>query len=110
MTPGQRGDARVALALVGGSPPTKRCIADAAYDANGIRSFLLERGTLPVIPNNPTRKTPHPFDANAYKARNAIERTFGRLKDFRRIALRCDKLARNFRATVVLAAIVCFWL
>lgn len=85
------------------------CAADTAYDSNGLRQFLIERGTLPVIPNNPTRKRPHPFDASAYKRRNLVERMFRRLKDFRRIATRYDKLAANFAAAVALAAIVTWW-
>ena len=45
-----------------------------------------------------------------YRHRNAIERMFGRLKDFRRIATRYDRLARNFLAAVCLAATLCYWL
>jgi putative transposase len=75
-----------------------------------LRLFLSERGTQPVIPNNPTRKRFHPFDPEAYKQRNLIERMFCRLKDFRRIATRYDKLASNFTATVMLAATVIWWL
>jgi len=37
-------------------PPARRCLADTAYDSDDLRGFLLDRGTLPVIPNNPTRK------------------------------------------------------
>lgn len=62
VTPGQRGDVRVATALLGPLPPPKLCAADTAYDANDLRQFLIERGTLPVIPNNSTRKRIHPFD------------------------------------------------
>ena len=63
-----------------------------------------------MIPNNPTRKRLHPFDAQAYRRRNVIERTFSRLKDFRRVATRYDKLADTYAATVYLAAIVIWWL
>jgi putative transposase len=63
-----------------------------------------------VIPNNPTRKRAHPFDARAYRRRNVIERTFSRLKDFRRIATRYDKLASSFLAAVAIAPIVSYWL
>jgi len=45
-----------------------------------------------------------------YRNRNAVERMFSRLKDFRRIATRYDRLARNFLASVHLAAIVAYWL
>jgi putative transposase len=86
------------------------CLADAAYDSNAIRAALTSRGTAPVIPNNPTRKDFHPFDRTAYRMRNVIERTFSRLKDFRRIATRYDRLARNFLAAVCLVSAVCYWL
>jgi putative transposase len=72
--------------------------------------MLIERGTRPVIPNNPTRKRPHPFDRAAYRLRNVVERTFCRLKDWRRIATRYDRIARNFLAAVALAATIIFWL
>jgi putative transposase len=90
-------------------PPARLCAADTAYDSNGLRRFLLERGTLPVIPNNPTRKRFHPFDAEAYKRRNIIERALCRLKDWRRIATRYDKLASNFAAAVAIAATIIWW-
>lgn len=105
ITPGQLGDARAALALIAAVPPSERLAADTAYDSNGIRQFLIARGTQPVIPNNPTRKHAHPFDREAYKRRNLVERMFCRLKDFRRIATRYDKLA-----AICLAALVIWWL
>jgi putative transposase len=86
--------------------PLDCAFADTAYDSNGLRQFLSERGTQPVIPNNPTRKRFHPFDADIYKRRNLIERMFCRLKDWRRIATRYDKLAANFAAAVAIATIV----
>jgi transposase len=107
--PGQLGDVRAAMALLGPLPPPQLCAADTAYDANGLRSFLIERGTKPVIPNNPTRKRFHPFDPNIYKRRNLVERMFCRLKDFRRIATRYHKLARNFLSPVALAAVIIWW-
>lgn len=100
----------MALALIAAVAPSARLMADTAYDSNGLRQFLSARGTTPVIPNNPTRKRFHPFDADAYKRRNLVERMFCRLKDFRRIATRYDKLAANFTAAVTLAAIVTWWL
>jgi putative transposase len=90
-------------------PPARWCAGDAAYDSDDVRQFLLERGTQPVIPNNPTRKYFHPFDPEVYKQRNLIERMFCRLKDWRRIATRYDKLATNFAAAVALAATIIWW-
>ena len=55
------------------------------------------------------RKQPFSFDRKAYKLRHRIENAFGRLKDFRRIATRYDKLARNFLAAVCLAAAIVWW-
>jgi putative transposase len=94
------GDVRAALALLGALPPGRFCAADAAYDSNGLRQFLAERGTLPVIPNNPTRRRPYPFHAGLYRTRNLIERMFCRLKDFRRVATRYDKLAATLPSSL----------
>jgi transposase len=107
--PGHRGDAPMARALMDGFAPAF-CFADAAYDSDAFRADLIARGTTPVIPNNPTRKRKHDFDEDAYRKRNVIERTFSRLKDWRRIATRYDKLAVNFLAAVTIAAMVCYWL
>ena len=75
LTAGQRGDAPVAQRLLVPLPPSTQLLADAVYDSDGLRQLLLERGTIPVIPNNPTRNRTHPFDRIAYRARNTIERT-----------------------------------
>ena len=99
----------VAPALVAALTP-QRCLADTAYDSDAFRAWLWRRGCQPIIPNNPTRKRLHPFDPVAYQERNVIERTFCRLKDWRRVATRYDKLAQNYRATVTLAAIFLYWL
>jgi transposase len=87
----------------------RRLLADRAYDANSLRAELARRGIKAVIPPNPTRKHPHRYDKAAYKGRNVIERMFCRLKDFRRIATRYDKLARNFLAAIHLAAAIAWW-
>ncbi len=109
VTPAPMGDMRPAHGLLANLPPARRRLADAAYDGDALRAFLLARGTEPVIPNNPTRKRPHPFDKPAYRARNIIERAIGRLKDWRRVHTRYDKLARNYAAAVALAALVIGW-
>jgi putative transposase len=117
VTPGHLGDVRVATALITGVPAGGCLAADAAYDSDGLRRFLLQRDTVlllqrdtvPVIPNNPTRKRHHPFDETAYRQRSLIERIFCRLKDWRRIASRYDKLAANFAAAVMIATLVICW-
>lgn len=91
-------------------PIPNRLLADRAYDATKLRDWLTERGCEPVIPPNPTRKHPHPYDKVAYRARNLIERMFCRLKDFRRIATRYDKRADTFLAAICLAASITWWI
>jgi transposase len=81
-----------------------------AYDADHLRSFLHARGTRTVIPNKSNRVNRYPFDAQRYKARNVIERSIGRIKDFRTIATRYDNTARNFLAGVCLAAALIWWI
>ena len=100
---------RAAHGLLGPLPPADQCLGDGAYDSNGLRAFLIARGTQPVIANNPTRKHLHPFDQAIYRARNLIERAFCRLKDWRRIATRYDKLAANFASAVAIAATLLWW-
>ena len=63
-----------------------------------------------MIPSTASRKQPIPYNKAAYRQRNVIERMFARLKDFRRIATRYDKLARNFLAGALIVATVVWWL
>lgn len=90
--------------------PIARLIADKAYDTDRLRSRLAEQGIEAVIPSIARRTPLISHDRAAYRQRNLIERMFARLKDFRRIATRYDKLARNFLAGVLLAATVIWWL
>lgn len=62
-----------------------------------------------IIPPTRSRKAPIPYDRDAYRARNLVERLWCRLKDWRRIATRYDKLAANYMAGVALAASIIFW-
>ena len=86
-------------------PPPRTLLADAGYDSDDNRQFLLFKGTLPVIKPNPTRKNIPSFDENAYKNRNRIERMFNVLKQSRRVATRYDKTRSSFQGFVTLAAI-----
>ena len=85
-------------------------IGDKGYDGDGFRAEIVNRGAKPVIPNKSNRVTLHSFSKRTYKGRNVIERCFCRLKDFRRVATRYDKLARTFLAAVHLAAIIAYWI
>jgi transposase len=95
------------LAKLPGHP--KRLIADRGYDANRLRADLKVGGTTPVIPGTRSRKRPIQYDRRRYKDRWRIEAAFSRLKDFRRVATRYDKLAANSASTVALAAVTAFW-
>src|SRR5271166_2229755 len=91
-------------------PPSNGClIGDMGYDARKLRVDLAFRGTATVIPTNPTHTHQWYIDRETYKNRNLVERMWCRIKDFRRIATRYDKLTRNFASSVALAAIIIWW-
>jgi transposase len=80
-------------------------IADRAYDADGrVLEPLAAAGKSAVIPSRSNRLTPRELDRELYKQRHLIENFFCKLKQFRAIATRYDKTARNFLAAVHLAA------
>ena len=83
---------------------------DKGYDSDKIRRQIEQQGAAPNIPRKVNRKYKPGFSPTLYKNRNAIERMFGRIKDFRRIATRYDKLQRDFLAAVHLTATLCYWL
>ena len=85
-------------------------ISSQAYDANSLRRLLAGQGAKAVIPSTTSRNRPIPSNKALYRQRNLIERMFARLKDFRRVATRYDKLARNFLAGAIIAATVVWWL
>jgi putative transposase len=77
---------------------------DKGYDADRIRQRLALDGIEPVIPPLPTRSKKPFYDQARYRGRNRIERFFAKLKQFRRIATRYDKLHATFTAAVTLVA------
>jgi len=85
-------------------------LGDKAYDSAELREDLHERGTKSVIPNRCNRKQSFSFNKRIYKLRWRIESAFNRLKDFGRIATCYDRLARNFLASVCLAAALVWWI
>lgn len=107
---GNINDIQMAAGLVAAGGPFRRLIADRGYDANHLRALLAERGAEAVIPSTTSRRAPIPYDVTAYRARNLVERMWCRLKDWRRIATRYDKLARNFLSSALIAAAVTWWL
>ena len=109
LTGGNIADIAVAAPLLQETAPSTWLIGDKGYDADHLRTLLDSRGTIAVIPNKSNRKRTFPFDAERYKGRNVIERTNCRLKDFRAIATRYDKLARNFLAGLCLVTALLYW-
>jgi transposase len=106
---GNVNDIAMAEALIASAGRFDRLIADKGYDSMALRSLVASRGAEAVIPSTASRRAPIPYDRNAYRARNLVERLWCRLKDWRRIATRYDKLARNFLAGVLIAAAITYW-
>ncbi len=110
MTGGEAHDCPVANRLIRRVKPAKHMLGDKAYDSGELREELDERGTKPVVPNRTSRNQPFRFSKRLYKLRWRVESAFNRLKDFRRIATRYDKLARNYLSSVCLAAALVWWI
>ena len=89
--------------------PPRRLLGDKAYDTDAIRQLLDPHQIEAVIPSSARRTPPIAFDRLAYKRRNRIERFFCRIKDWRRIATRYDRLADNYLAAVALVSTVAFY-
>lgn len=107
-TPGQRNDIAFAHELIE-DIDADVLLADKGYDANHLIEKIAERGTEGVIPPKRDRRIQRLYDADLYQERNKIERFFNKLKQFRRVATRYDKLLANFMGFVKLAAIA-IWL
>lgn len=102
LTPAQAHDRTCAELLLERADP-EAPLGDNAYDADVLLDTFAKRQITPVIPPKANRKTPRNCDFALYCERNLVERFFNKLKNFRAIAIRCDKLARNFLAGVQLA-------
>jgi transposase len=83
-----------------------RLVADKGYSFASIRALLRRRGIGAVIPAKSNQPAQPRFDRAAYRTRNQVERTVGRLKQYRRIATRYEKLAVNYLAWIQLTAAV----
>src|SRR5471030_2471379 len=79
-------------------------LADKAYDTNALLACIANKQAKAVIPPKTTRKLQRQFDRHQYRNRNVIERFFARIKQFRRVATRYDKLASRFASFVALTA------
>ena len=105
LLPGQRFDTVGVAPLIDGIE-FGGLIADKAFDSNDIIADLNARGAKIVISQHPRRAMPLPIDAEIYKWCHLIENFFGKLKEFKRIAMRADKIDQSFKAMIYLAAAV----
>jgi transposase len=105
ITPGQAHDLTGAEPLLANLDRGTVVIADKAYDADRLRTHLKTRGAVANIPNMIRRKKRFRWTKALYRERNQVERFFNKLKQFRRIATRYDKLAASFMAFLQLAAV-----
>ncbi len=103
LTAGQAHDLTQAHGLIQGVV-TDAVVADKAFDADALIAAIQLSGAKAVIPPKSNRLIPRTFDRYQYKHRNLVERFFCRLKQFRRIATRYDKLASRFSAFIALVA------
>jgi transposase len=101
---GQASDKTWCPLLLDGLPPAKALVADRGYDSRAIIEMVRQAGGEAHIPTQRNVKIQRSVDPALYRQRNLIERFFNKLKHFRRVATRFDKLARNFLAAVLIAS------
>jgi transposase len=105
LSPGQEADVTHAEALLAGASPAV-VIADKGYDKQALVDGIEGRGGEAVIPTQKNRAAQRAIDRERYKDRNLVERFWAKAKQFRRVATRYDKTARNFLAFVHVASIM----
>ena len=103
LTPGQESDSPWAIAILTDFE-FATLLADKGYDTDEIRDFLQVRGSDACIPPKANRTVQYHYDKHLYKERNLVERFFNKIKQFRRLATRYEKTARNFLAMLTLVA------
>jgi transposase len=105
ISPGNDHDVTAAEALLDGLDRYAVVIADKGYDADFVRAHIRAQGAVPNIPNKANRKKKFRWKKEIYRQRNHVERFFNKLKNFRRIATRYEKLGANFLAFIQLASV-----
>ncbi len=110
LTSGQTSDYKGAGMLLDRLPQAKYLPADRGYDATWFGKALCHKGITPCIPSRKCRKTPVNYDNILYRQRHKVENMFGRIKDWRRIAMRHDRCAHTFFSSICIACCVIFYL
>jgi transposase len=108
LTPKQSADITQALPLLDQVRP-QAFLADKGYNSDALVATLEERAIEPVIPSKANRKAPHKTDFALYRERNLVERFFCKIKQYRSISTRYDKLANTFLAALALVCAL-LWL
>lgn len=108
LTPGQASEYGAAPALLGGFSPTA-VLGDKGYDSTALRDIIRAVGAEPVIPPKKNRLERLEIDWHCYKDRNLVERFFQKIKQFRRVATRYERLARNYQSLLCLVSAI-IWL
>ena len=109
LSPGETGDAPMGRALLQSLGPIDEplhVLMDRAYEGDETRQLALDLGFIPVVPPKSNRLEPWAYDREMYKRRNEVERLFRRLKGFRRVFSRFDKLDIVFLGFVHFALII----
>jgi transposase len=110
VTGGEVHDAKVADKVLEKIATAEHLVADKGYDSETIREQARKQGMNPVIPRKSNSRKPNPeFDSHLYKLRHLVENLFAKLKHYRSIATRFEKLARNFKSIAYLACTM-IWL
>lgn len=110
LTAGHTSDYTGARCLLPSLSNAKHLIADRGYDADWFITALKKQGVTPCIPPRKNRTKRRRYGKTLYKQRHKIEILFGRIKDWRRIAMRYDRCAHTFFSAICLAATVIFYL
>jgi transposase len=104
VVPGQAGDAPLLARMLDATaervPVIDEVVADKGFDGDPQRHACIDRDVFPNIPNKANRVAPWPFDRQAYRGRNRVERLFGKAKQFRRFATRYEKLRTMYLGVV----------
>jgi len=106
LTGGEVHDSRCFETLldIGPDITPRAAVADKGYDGKANRAAARKRGVCPVIPHrSKTKQKPTFFAATLYKSRARIEQAIGKLKRFKRVAMRCEKTAQNYASFVAIA-------
>ena len=111
ITGGEVHDSKEASKLIVALPDTDYIVADKGYDSEPLRVQIKEKGSIPVIPRKKNSKTGNDdIDWTLYKYRHLVENIFARLKNFRAVVTRYDKLKRNFEGSKASSLCVFLWL